>query len=110
MCKKFFAKQLLVEVGIYSKELSLSHHPPPKHETSIVRQSYRIALSFLLFWHHKYGEENIQSMVKQVIRAPTTTTFEEVVSLTYGKTLSNLEAEWITAVKKAMSYRNSRRF
>jgi len=91
-----FAEQIFMEMVIDRRQLSLNQLPELKENT---RPSYRIALSFLLFLHHRYGEETIREMFQQVIHAQETT-FEEVVFSLYGKTLSNLEAEWKEAVKR----------
>jgi len=91
-----FAEQLLMEMVIERRQLSLNQLPELKENT---RPSYRTALSFLLFLHHRYGEETIREMFQQVIHAQETT-FEGVVFSLYGKTLSNLEAEWKEAVKR----------
>lgn len=91
-----FAEQLLMEMVIDRRQLSLNQLPELKENT---RPSYRTALSFLLFLHHRYDEETIREMFQQVIHAQETT-FEEIVFSLYGKTLSHLEAEWKEAVKR----------
>jgi len=93
-----FAEQLLVEVGVDRRQLSLNQLPESTENTW---PSYRIALSFLLFLHHRYGEETIREMFQQVIYAQETT-FEGVVFSLCGKTTQNLEAEWREAVKEAV--------
>jgi hypothetical protein len=88
-----FAEQLLAEVGIDGRYLSLNEEN--------TWTNCRTELSFLLFLHHRYGEETIREMFQQVIHAQETT-FKGVVFSLYGKTTQNLEAEWREAVKKAM--------
>jgi hypothetical protein len=93
-----FAEQLLVEVGIDGRQLSLNQLPESTENTW---PSYRTALSFLLFLHHRYGEETIREMFQQVTYAQETT-FEGVIFSLYGKTTQNLEVEWREAVKEAI--------
>ena len=87
-----------MEMVIERRQLSLNQLPELKENT---RPSFRTALSFLLFLHHRYGEETIREMFQQVIYAQETT-FEGVVFSLCGKTTQNLEAEWREAVKEAV--------
>lgn len=94
---RLFADQLLMEVGLSKTQLPLNQLPDPEAESTW--RSHRRALSFLLFLHHRYGEENLRTMVQQVINAPENPIAEEVISSIYGKTLLDLEAEWKAAVR-----------
>jgi hypothetical protein len=94
---RLFADQLLMEVGLSKTQLLLNQLPDSGAESTW--PSHRRALSFILFLHHRYGEEDLRTMVRQVIKAPQNPIAEEVILSIYGKTLFDLEAEWQAAVR-----------
>lgn len=91
-----YAKQFIWQVGYQEELLHLNKLPI----SNLPRwQSYRAALSFLLFLHHKYGEEKLRAMIKGYVRSPISVTIEDAIFLVHGKTLAELESEWRTAAK-----------
>ncbi len=97
---RLFADQFLMEVGLSKTQLPLNQLPDMEDEST--RRSHRRALSFILFLHHRYGEEDLRTIIRQVIKAPQNPIAEEVISSIYGKTLLDLEGEWKAAVRDSM--------